>query len=49
MADANPQKTALAVTATVEGNRLTLLPDGPQRLDALIALIDEAQESLRIL
>ena len=49
MADANPQKTALAVTATVEGNRLTLLPDGPQRLDALIALIDEAKESLRIL
>ena len=33
----------------VAGNRLTLLPDGPKRLDALIALIDGAQESLRIL
>lgn len=34
---------------TVDGNRLTLLPDGPERLEALIALIDGAQESLRIL
>ena len=33
----------------VAGNRLTLLPDGPERLDALIALIDGAEESLRIL
>src|SRR3954469_10536038 len=33
----------------VAGNRLTLLPDGPQRLDALIGLIDEARESLRLL
>jgi cardiolipin synthase A/B len=33
----------------VAGNRLTLLPDGPQRLEALIALIDGARESLRIL
>ena len=33
----------------VAGNRLTLLPDGPKRLEALIALIDGAQESLRIL
>lgn len=33
----------------VAGNRLTLLPDGPGRLEALIALIDGAQESLRIL
>ncbi len=33
----------------VSGNRLTLLTEGPQRLDALIALIDGAQESLRIL
>ena len=33
----------------VAGNRLTLLPDGPQRLEALIALIDGAEESLRIL
>ncbi|MGS1015860.1 phospholipase D-like domain-containing protein [Allosphingosinicella humi] len=47
MADANPPKSA--PSATVDGNRLTLLPDGPERLDALIALIDEASESLRIL
>ena len=33
----------------VAGNQLTLLPDGPERLEALIALIDGAQESLRIL
>ena len=33
----------------VAGNRLTLLPDGPDRLEALIALIDGAAESLRIL
>src|SRR6187551_2674100 len=34
---------------TVAGNRLTLLADGPKRLDALVALIDGAEESLRIL
>ena len=34
---------------TVDGNRLTVLSDGPERLEALIALIDGAQESLRIL
>ena len=33
----------------VAGNRLTLWIDGPERLDALIALIDGAEESLRIL
>ena len=33
----------------VDGNRLTLLPDGPERLEALIALIDDARETLRIL
>jgi cardiolipin synthase len=33
----------------VAGNRLTLLAEGPDRLDALIALIDGAQESLRLL
>ena len=33
----------------VAGNRLTLLADGPERLEALIALIDGARESLRIL
>jgi cardiolipin synthase A/B len=34
---------------TVAGNRLTLLADGPRRLEALIELIDEAQDSVRIL
>ncbi len=33
----------------VAGNRLTVLSDGPDRLEALIALIDGARESLRIL
>lgn len=33
----------------VAGNRLTLFPGGPERLEALIALIDGAGESLRIL
>ena len=33
----------------VSGNQLTLLADGPQRLDALIALIEGAERSLRIL
>jgi cardiolipin synthase A/B len=37
------------VPMEVAGNRLTLLPDGPARLEALIALIDGARESLRIL
>ena len=34
---------------TVDGNRLTLLPGGPERLDALIALIDGAESTLRLL
>ncbi len=34
---------------TVEGNVLTLLDTGPRRLDALLALIDGATRSLRIL
>jgi cardiolipin synthase len=33
----------------VAGNRLTVLTDGPDRLEGLIALIDGAKESLRIL
>ena len=33
----------------VDGNRLTFLPEGPERLDALIALIDGAKHSLRLL
>ncbi|MEO7634530.1 MAG: phosphatidylserine/phosphatidylglycerophosphate/cardiolipin synthase family protein [Sphingomicrobium sp.] len=34
---------------TVDGNRLTFLPDGPERLETLIALIDGAKKSLRLL
>lgn len=48
MADANPP-AATPITADVAGNRLTLLADGPGRLDALIRLIDEAKETLRVL
>ncbi|HEX4738042.1 MAG TPA: phosphatidylserine/phosphatidylglycerophosphate/cardiolipin synthase family protein [Allosphingosinicella sp.] len=47
MADATPPRET--PTAEVDGNRLALLADGPARLDALIALIDGARESLRIL
>jgi cardiolipin synthase len=57
MADAPPDpETAPAWSAAslppstvVAGNRLTLLPDGPGRLQALLALIEGAEESLRIL
>ena len=34
---------------TIDGHRLMLLPDGPERLDALLALIDGAERSLRVL
>ena len=34
---------------TVDGNQLTLLDTGPRRLEALIALIDSARISLRVL
>jgi cardiolipin synthase len=33
----------------VEGNRVTLLAGGPDRLDALIGMIDAARESVRLL
>jgi cardiolipin synthase len=49
MADAEARQIGPEVAASVAGNRLTLLPDGPERLGALIALIDGARESLRIL
>jgi cardiolipin synthase A/B len=42
------ERTAIA-PMEVAGNRLTLLADGPARLEALCALIDGARESLRIL
>src|SRR5256885_14667128 len=38
-----------ARTITVEGNHLRVLPDGPDRLDALIDLIEGARQSLRLL
>ena len=33
----------------VDGNRLTLLPDGPERLSVLIGMIDNAKSSVRLL
>ncbi len=36
-------------SVVVDGNRLTLITEGPQRLAALIGLIDGAQRSLRLL
>jgi cardiolipin synthase len=38
-----------ARTVTVAGNRLQFLPDGPERLDALLDLIRGATHSLRLL
>jgi cardiolipin synthase len=49
MAEENPSGPAPLVSIEVAANRLTLLPDGPQRLEALIALIDGAKSDLRIL
>lgn len=34
---------------TVDGNRLTMLPDGPERMAALLDLIASAKRSLRVL
>jgi cardiolipin synthase len=48
MADAHPPRDH-AITADVDGNQLRLLPDGPERLVALLRLIDDARTSLRIL
>jgi cardiolipin synthase len=47
MGDGAPQTSA--ITADVGGHRLALLPDGQERLEALIALIEGATESLRFL
>ena len=38
-----------AQSIDVDGNRLTLLPDGPGLLDALLGLIDGAKRGLRLL
>jgi cardiolipin synthase len=47
MADADP--TASDKTIEVDGNRLTLLVEGPRRLQALLQLIDGAEQSVRLL
>jgi len=36
-------------TVTVDGNRLVFLPDGPDRLDAILDLIGNAKSSVRLL
>jgi hypothetical protein len=47
--DLRPAERDLAArTAMVDGNKLIFLPDGPERLDQLIALIDGARHSLRL-
>jgi len=47
MADAAPPPSDRSLM--VDGNRLTLLTEGPERLEALVALIDGAKHSLRLL
>lgn len=47
MADAAPLSSERSLT--VDGNRLTLLSEGPERLEALVALIDGASQALRLL
>ena len=47
MGQAEAQEPGLSLE--VAGNRLTLLADGPQRLDALLALIGGARQNLRFL
>jgi cardiolipin synthase len=47
MAESEGERPGLSLG--VAGNRLTLLADGPERLDALLELIDSAKQSLRFL
>jgi cardiolipin synthase len=49
MATARRSKVPPSLTIRVEGNRITLFPEGPERLAALLALIGAASERLRIL
>ncbi|HWH18354.1 MAG TPA: phosphatidylserine/phosphatidylglycerophosphate/cardiolipin synthase family protein [Allosphingosinicella sp.] len=49
MADASAREGTPSISAEVDGNRLTLLPDGPDRFAELIALIEGARHSLRVL
>ena len=44
-----PAMSDARATWTVDGHRLTPLPDGPDRMNELLALIGGAQTSLRIL
>ncbi len=46
MADDTPPRDR---SLDVDGNRLTLLTEGPERLEALIGLIDGAERSVRLL
>ena len=47
MADAAPSEHDRSLL--VEGNCLTLLPEGPERLEVLLGLIDGAKKSVRLL
>lgn len=49
MADSAPSKPAPLPSVQVGESRMTLLADGPDRLDALIALIEGAERSVRLL
>ncbi len=49
MNDIAPPGLANVAPMSVAGNRLTLLAEGPERLEALIGLIDGARDSLRLL
>ena len=44
-----PQDTRDPDSITVDGNRLTLITEGPARLDAIVRLIDESKATLRLL
>src|SRR6185312_6111905 len=45
----NMENPPIQPTFKVDGNSLTMLDTGPRRLDALIALIDGAVRSLRMI
>jgi len=47
--DADMDRPAPQPVFTVDGNRLRMLVNGPERLETLVALIDEAQATLRML
>lgn len=46
---ARPPAPSFTRVTKVDGNRLTFFPDGPDRLEALLTLIDGARSSLRLL